>query len=172
MSNKKHQKLIDNAKYFYGWRENVSNESECTLYKFENWIIDLSESIRRKVDELLEKWYEKWYDVFVKQFNEDNDDEDDEERDEKFQKAVEKSIEKKREQLTRTHRAILYSHNGAKFDNQFIFKSKRLKFDGILENFGIFYMLLEGGYVEFRDTIRMTGMISLDKLGKYFGVPK
>jgi hypothetical protein len=48
-----------------------------------------------------------------------------------------------------------------------------LKFDIFIDSYGIIHLVLEGGYiVEFRDTMRMTGVISLDKFGKDFKVPK
>ena len=64
----------------------------------------------------------------------------------------------KRKRLIQNCKAIFYSFNGAKYDHQFIFKSKRLRFQELIDSFGIIFMKLEGGYIEFRDVMRMTGV--------------
>ena len=53
--------------------------------------------------------------------------------------AVKFAKEKKRRhsQLVENHRLILYAYNGSRYENQFIYKSKRLQFDSVLEKFGI-----------------------------------
>ena len=66
---------------------------------------------------------------------------------------------------------MLYAHNGAKFDHHFIFKSTRRQFDEIIDSIGILHIVMKDGFVEFRDTMRMTGVVSLAKLCKDFKLP-
>ena len=65
----------------------------------------------------------------------------------------------------------MYFHFGSKYDGQFVFKSKRLEFERIIERFGLMSIVLKGGFVEIRDSMRLTGAVSLEKLGKGYGLP-
>jgi hypothetical protein len=75
-----------------------------------------------------------------------------------------------RKVLTNRYKVIIYAFNGAKYDTQFVLKSKRLHFQEIIDSQGILKLTLEGGYVEFRDSMRMTGTSTLAKLCKDFGL--
>ena len=66
----------------------------------------------------------------------------------------------KEEELRRKYKVLFYSHNGSKYDNQFVFKSKRFQFQSVINANGIISLVLKGGLVEFRDTMRMTGPAS------------
>ena len=78
----------------------------------------------------------------------------------KEQEHIKKNI---RYQITENLGTIIYSVNGARLENQFVYKSKRLKFDYAIDSFGLFEIDLEGGYIIFRDSMRMTGTITLTK---------
>ena len=55
------------------------------------------------------------------------------------------------------------------FDCQIIWKSKILEFEMIINSFGILYLSLKGGYVEFKDVARFTGSgRTLDSICKSF----
>ena len=90
-----------------------------------------------------------------------------------FNGLLESVRNKKHHQLTLAHKKIVYFHFGSKYDGHFVFKSHRLKFDKrIIERFGLLSILLEGGYVEFRDSMRLTGATGLAKLCEGFDVNK
>ena len=74
--------------------------------------------------------------------------------------------------LTKAIRTIVYFHFGSKYDAQFVFKSKRLEFEHIIERFGLLSVVLKGGFVEIRDSMQLTGAVSLDKLSKGYCLSK
>ena len=86
-------------------------------------------------------------------------------------RCSEEITDNKRKSLIRAHRVIFQAFNGAKFDNNFIFKSKRIQFKEIIESFGLLQMSLKDGYIEFRDPLRMTGTATLAGLCKYYNIP-
>ena len=176
LENKEYQKLKDSTIIFYG---------EDATEMLENWFIEKSEEIRTEVDKLLNSWIE-WYQN--NKFEDDKKklraeygrkieknpqkaDEIEEELQEELDELLDKKIKIKRSKLTNNHKAIFYAHNGSKFDNQFIFKSKRLQFDEVIDSFGLIQVVLKGGYIEFRDSMRITGLTSLDSLCKNFNLP-
>ena len=78
--------------------------------------------------------------------------------------------ERKYNKLTKALITIVYFHFGSKYDGQFVLKSKRLEFEHIIERFGLMSIVLKGGFVEIRDSMRLTGAVSLDKLSKGYGL--
>jgi hypothetical protein len=132
--------LYDNTKIFYG-----KNSQD----RFERFLMELSQSVEKKVESELNTW--------IKQ-----------NRSKYELKKFSSAIRKQRTILLNAHKCVFYSFNGAKFDNQFIFKSKNLIFNKYIDSYGVMYMTLEGDYIEFKDVIRMTGQTSLEKLCKDF----
>ena len=59
---------------------------------------------------------------------------------------------------------MFYAHNGANYDNHFIFKMKKLQFSGIVNHGGIMSLSVFDGLFEFRDSMKMTTTMSLAKL--------
>ena len=141
-----YQSIYDSTEVFYG---------EDAQERFENWLLAKSEEIRPVVEKRLESW-SKWYHQENHNVDEDT-----------FKKAV----KRKRKELAKANKIILYAHNGANYDNHFIFKSKRLQFDEIIDSHGLINIVMREGYVEFRDTMRMTGPASLASLCKDFKLP-
>jgi hypothetical protein len=115
--------------------------------------MEISQSVEKKVESELNTWIKQNRSKY-----EPN----------KFSSA----IRKQRTILLNAYKCVFYSFNGAKFDNQLIFKSKNLTFNRYIVSYGVMYMTLEGDYVEFKDVIRMTGQTSLEKLCKYFKIDK
>ncbi|MGQ4876626.1 MAG: DNA polymerase, partial [Promethearchaeia archaeon] len=82
-----------------------------------------------------------------------------------------KMIEMKKKELINNNKIIFIAHNGGKFDLEFLFKNKKLKFHEIILNNGIISLSAFGGLVEFRDSMKMTGPRSLNQLCKDFNLP-
>ena len=82
------------------------------------------------------------------------------------------SIKRKRTELINHHKIIIDSFNGSNYENQFIFKSKRLNFESVLDSFGLIQLTLKEKYIEFRDSMRMTGVAKLTKLCSDYKLPE
>ena len=93
------------------------------------------------------------------------------EKEKEREDRLKKATNRKRKELTNRYKAIFYGFFSASYDNQYIFKSKRLRFQSIIDNHGILQLYLEGGYIEFRDAVRMTGISSLDALCHDYKLP-
>jgi hypothetical protein len=87
-----------------------------------------------------------------------------------YKEILDNARERKYNKLTKALRTLVYFHFGSKYDGQFVFKSKRLEFDRIIERFGLMSIVLKGEFVEIRDSMRLTGAVSLEKLGKGYGL--
>jgi hypothetical protein len=85
--------------------------------------------------------------------------------------VLQEAKDRKMSELIRNHRTIYFYFNGSKFDIQFIWKSKRLKFEKVIDSFGIIYLALEGELVVFYDMIRLTGIASLASLCRDYNLP-
>ena len=85
---------------------------------------------------------------------------------------LEKIEKRKRTELTNIYKIIFYAHNSANFDNQFLFKSKNLLFERLIDSHGLIVLTMKGGCIEFRDTMRMTGLASRAQLCQDFKLPK
>ena len=176
LESENYQNIYDNTEIAYG---------EDYLELLEDWLLDTSEEIKEKVDERLNDWKDKYMEKNLERDKKKLKDSFDikiskSKNPEKLQKQCQKELDEllekmtkmKRSKLTKNLRIILYAHFGSKFDNQFIFKSKRLQFEFIIDSFGLIQMVLKGGYIEFRDTARITGLTSLAKLCKDFKLPQ
>jgi deoxyhypusine synthase len=98
LNDEKYDELYSNTIIFYG---------EDDFFRFENWLNNMSEKVRQKVDRLLNYWLE-WYE---------------EEHLDADEKMIEKAVDKKRKELIRAHKIIIYAFNSAKYDNNFVYKS-------------------------------------------------
>ena len=123
----------------------------------------MMENVEDPPDDFLKK--------MMKEQEEKIDTEDDEESEEK-KKILEKAKKHKRDILVKKYKAIIYGFNSAKYDVPILFKSKRLRFQHMIDSYGILSLTLEGGYIEFRDAMRMTGIASFAGLCKDFKLPK
>ena len=163
---------------FYGESGLDGTNPEGAFFKLENWLINKSEEIRRKVDRELNSFLD-WYIRNVldkKEYIEENytnlrdnietlqmrsgnltsvrmtrmtmmkrlmirrmDGQiEKDEREDRLKKATNS---RKRKELTNRYKAIFYGFFSAPYDNQYIFKSKRLRFQSIIDNHGIIQLL-------------------------------
>ena len=70
---------------------------------------------------------------------------------------IEKKEENQRKRLIQNNKAIMYAFCGIKLDCQIIWKSKKLHFERIIDANWLIHLILEGGYVEFKDVAKITG---------------
>ena len=128
---------------------------EDTWTQLEDWFLNESKEIEDKVNSLLESWF-KYYSLKHPNLTE---------------KQEKEAKKKKRSQLIENHKLIMYAFNGARYENQFIHKSTRLKFESEIESFGFIEITLKGGCIVFRDSMRMTGQNTLANLCKDYKLP-
>lgn len=146
-----YQNLVDKTIVFFDKDPNI------VLKKFEDWLISKSEEIRAKVNELLNDWTRRKIKsephISSKKLYSD------------------KSKQEKR--LIQANKAIMLAFCGHKFDCHIIWKSKRLRFQKRINASGIIQLTMEGGYVEFKDVAKITGMVGgLAGLSKSFQIPE
>ena len=138
-----YQSLFEDTTVFYG---------ESSLERFENWLLDKSEEVRRKVDKELDAWTKRSHKSNANNF--------------------ESRKKSKITELVNNYKVIMEAFCCDSFYCQIIWKSKRLQFENIINSFGILYLSLKGGYVEFKGVARITGSgRTLDSICKSFKLP-
>eukprot|EP00033_Pygsuia_biforma_P000450 GCRY01000534.1.p1 GENE.GCRY01000534.1~~GCRY01000534.1.p1 ORF type:complete len:1471 (-),score=118.29 GCRY01000534.1:1187-5599(-) len=149
-----------------------TDENGEAFKKFEDYVLDLNNQLILKHKEAVDEYRENRF----KQ-------EAVEEIRRKKGKVDEKNIEKLwlvfkakfTKEFKREHGIIFYAHNGGNFDTQFVIKNSRFEFDKsgfTMSNGSIISLALIGGFIEFRDTMKITGPTSLAKLCKDYKLDK
>ena len=132
-----------------------TEKKEC-FAQLEDWILKKDLEIDDVVNEKLGQWFQIYKEQHPKM----------------SEVTLEKEKKRRRSQLLECHRLILYAYNGSRYENQFIYKSKRLLFDYVLEKYGIIEIMLKGSRIVFRDSMRMLGGGSLEKQCKDYKIPE
>jgi hypothetical protein len=119
---------------------------EDAMDRFYEYVMSINDRLKKKVEMMVDsvmsdKRYEK-----------------------KTPEKREKSRKKLYEEYARKNKALFYAHNSANYDSQFIFKYHKFKFEHIIEAHGLLALTLQGGLIEFRDSMRMFGPVSLANL--------
>ena len=65
----------------------------------------------------------------------------------------------------------MYAHNGDNYDNHWILKSERFSFKSLINQGGLMTLNIMDDVIQFRDTMKMTGPRSLNKLCEDFKLP-
>jgi len=137
------QRLADKTKTFYGLT---------AWEQFENYVFEINDRLVREVTRKLDSWMQ-WC------------------QRENLLDDIDSRKKARINNLIMENRVIFIAHNGGRFDNQFVFKSKRFQFEKVIDLNGIISLRLLDGLVEFRDSIRMTGPQGLDELCESYRLP-
>ena len=153
----KRDRLLDKYENNRETAWNKANKKYKKILTLMKNVVKTGEKYKKKIDDTTSR-----YSRYLKKAQEDYE--------KNYKEILDNARERKYNKLTKALRTIVYFHFGSKYDGQFVFKSKRLEFERIIERFGLMSIVLKGGFVEIRDSMRLTGAVSLEKLGKGYGL--